>query len=152
MSLQALIVYAAAALAHYVSEERTGVIALAVISMLSFTSGGQMCLAVNVNVPEINTTLITGALMQLATDGNFFKYSNPARNRRCFFVAAFFLGALIGATITKLVRPSFAILLDAILKTVVCLTFLVNDGEGSQSVDILHGKIPPLISQREPRN
>ena len=102
-----------------------------------------MALAVNCNIAEINTTLITGAMMQLATDRNLFKRQNPARTRRLLFILLFFMGAVAGAAATKLVRPSLGMLLDASMKTVACVSFFYNPGDGSTVLSGPKGILPP---------
>ena len=110
------------------AQDMTGPIPLLCISLLSFSCGGQIALAVCVKMPEVNTTMITGAIIQLATDRHIFHLRNVARNRRVLFFAALLAGTFVGATTTRYVGAPTAVLLMAVTKTVVFLSFFLNHG------------------------
>ena len=106
-----------------------------------------MSTAVNSKIPELNTTLITGALVQLAHERNFFKWDNPARNRRIIYYLSFVIGAVVGAAATKYLSPSFGILITAIVKTLVTLSLFLNDGEGKEEPNTLKETTRLLIKK-----
>lgn len=126
--IQTLLVYAAAAIRQWGSQARSGPLPYAIIGLLAAASGGQIGLAVCVRLPELNTTMVTGALVQLATDRDVLRPANVARNRRLVFFGALLAGAFAGAAATTFVSGALALLLTALVKTVVCLSFLVNHG------------------------
>ncbi|KAK3063132.1 hypothetical protein LTS18_002665, partial [Coniosporium uncinatum] len=76
----------------------------------------------------LNTTMITGALVMLSVDQKLFHRKNAARNRRMAFYCSLLIGAFIGASSSKLVSPTFALLITAIIKILVGTGFLFNVG------------------------
>ncbi|TKA57250.1 hypothetical protein B0A55_12592 [Friedmanniomyces simplex] len=69
-----------------------GSAALGTIALLSFASSGQIAMSTGVGLPELNTTMITGALVQLSNDPRLFRFHNPARTRRLLLYLSFFTG------------------------------------------------------------
>lgn len=126
--LQCCLVYVAVILAYLVPSGPSGTTTYLILALLSFASGGQISLAICVKLPELNTVMITGALIQLATDRRFFHAHNSARNRRLLFFVCLLAGAFVGASATTYVGPQLGLLLNAIVKTLVCLTFFLNHG------------------------
>lgn len=79
-------------------------------------------------MPELNTTMITGALIQLCTDRHIFRKHNSKRNRRLAFLGSMFVGCFIGAGILKTSSPSAVLVVAAGLKGALVLSFLLNRG------------------------
>ncbi|KAI5236099.1 hypothetical protein E4T43_08808 [Aureobasidium subglaciale] len=102
-------------------QEGTGSIALAVIALLSIAMGAQVTLAFAVKVPDINTTMVTGAIIQIATDANIFNRDNSARSRRVLFFLAMLGGAFVGAGCASREDAVVGLLVAACLKLVVML-------------------------------
>ena len=128
MALQTAFVYIAAALAYFVTDRDTWPTAPTIVGLLAFGAGGQIAISIHVGLQELNTTMVTGALIQLCTDRHILELKNTKRNRRLIFYACFLCGCFTGANITKHVSTSLAILLHAVLKTIACLSFLFNEG------------------------
>lgn len=80
-------------------------------------------------MPELNTTMVTGAIVQFAVDDKIFEKNNPARNRRVAFYFSLLAGAFVGAVVGKFVGPTLGILLVALLKLTVTMMFLFNSPE-----------------------
>ncbi|KAK7539401.1 uncharacterized protein J3D65DRAFT_278607 [Phyllosticta citribraziliensis] len=101
---------------------------LIIVALLSFASGGQITLALTVGMAEINTTMVTGALVMLSQDKKLFKLNNPGRNRKLLFVVSILMGSFVGAACENLEGASVALLLVGIVKTIVTFMFLCNFG------------------------
>lgn len=101
---------------------------MATVALLSFSCGGQIGLAVCVELQEINTTMITGALVQLATDRKLFNLKNAARDRKVLFFVALLGGAFAGAALNRRWTGAGTIGVAAAIKGLVCISFLFNHG------------------------
>lgn len=135
--MQTALVFAAAALRFWGSDQQRGPFALGVIALLSFASGGQISLALCVRKPELNTTMITGAIVQFVVDDQLFVKDNAARNRRLAFYFSLLAGAFVGAVVGRFSSPTVGLLLVAILKLCVTLMFLLNSPSGRKARDYL---------------
>ncbi|SMY20482.1 unnamed protein product [Zymoseptoria tritici ST99CH_1A5] len=127
-AFQALLMLAAAAIRYFVSRHETGSGALAILALLSFAEAGQIATALNVGMPELNTTMITGALIQLCTDRRIFAWRNVKRNRRLAFFASILAGGFVGAGTMRWRSPSAALVVAAAIKGFLVITFLGNRG------------------------
>ncbi|CAK3995068.1 hypothetical protein AC579_3647 [Lecanosticta acicola] len=127
-AFQALLMLAAAAIRYFYSRNSTGPGALAILALLSFAESGQIANALNVAMPELNTTMVTGALIQLCTDKNFFALKNAKRNRRLAFYASMLTGCFIGAALLKYSSPSAALVVCAATKGLLFVSFFCNRG------------------------
>lgn len=127
-AFQALLILAAAALRYFVSRRATGPGAMGILALLSFAESGQIANALNVSKPELNTTMITGALIQLCTDAEFLKVRNAKRDRRLAFVVSMLVGCFIGASILRFSTPSAALVVVASTKGLLFFSFLFNHG------------------------
>jgi uncharacterized membrane protein YoaK (UPF0700 family) len=127
-ALQAFLLLAAAAIRYFVSRKQTGPGALAILALLSFAEAGQIATALNVNMPELNTTMITGALIQLCTDPDILKLRNPKRDRRLAFFVALLLGCFVGAGTMRWRSPTAALVVAAAIKWFLVITFFFNRG------------------------
>lgn len=133
--IQTSLIFAAAALRFWDSGSGRGPVALGVIALLSFACGGQISLALCVRKPELNTTMITGAVVQFVADEKIFHKDNPARNRRVAFFFSVLTGAFVGAIIGRFSSATVGILLVAILKFVVTIMFLFNSPTKKKAAD-----------------
>lgn len=127
-AFQALLMLAAAAVRYWFSRRDTGPGAMAILALLSFAESGQIVNALNVSMPELNTTMITGALIQLCTDKKFFQLKNAKRNRRLAFFASMMVGCFIGASIQRYSTPSAALVIIAATKGILFFSFFFNKG------------------------
>ncbi|EME87565.1 uncharacterized protein MYCFIDRAFT_129567, partial [Pseudocercospora fijiensis CIRAD86] len=127
-SFQAILMLAAAAIRYWVSRQSTGPGAMAILACLAFAESGQIANALNVSMPELNTTMITGALIQLCTDKDFFKVHNTKRNRRLAFFAAMLAGGFIGTAVLAKRSPSAVIVVVAAMKGALVISFFFNRG------------------------
>ncbi|EOD49813.1 uncharacterized protein LTHEOB_3473 [Neofusicoccum parvum] len=132
---QTLLVIAACAI-RKVSVDRFGILdeespdpyAVASIALLAFASGGQISLALSVGLAEINTTMVTGAMVMLAHDKKVLHKHNPGRNRKLFFIGSILGGSFVGAVANRYAHSALSLLLVSICKVVVTLMFLCNRG------------------------
>ncbi|KAL0264837.1 hypothetical protein SLS55_000790 [Diplodia seriata] len=102
--------------------------AAASIALLAFASGGQISLALSVGMAEVNTTMVTGALVMLAHDQKILHKHNPGRNRKLFFIGSILGGSFLGAIANRYAHSALSLLLVAICKVVVTFMFLCNRG------------------------
>ncbi|KAK4981771.1 hypothetical protein LTR66_009730 [Elasticomyces elasticus] len=127
---QTCLIFGATALRYWGNKDKTGPHALGVIALLSFASGGQVALPIGLGIPELNTTMITAALVSLANDRNIFKKfaENRRRNRLVGAYLAFLGGAYVGATTNEFCWPAVTLLVAGIGKMCVIGMFLFNGG------------------------
>lgn len=137
---QALCILAATAVRYWSSRRSNGPAALGVLALLSFAMSGQIATALNVNMPELNTTMITGALIALASDPNLFKWKNSKRTRRMAFFASIEAGSFIGAAVLNYRSPTATILVCACLKFAIVITFFFNRGIVKQMRELEDGR------------
>lgn len=102
--------------------------ALAILALCAFAESGQVSTALNVNMPELNTTMITGALILLVTDKNFFKLHNPKRNRRALFFLSYLVGSYAGEGAMNISTPTVVLIVVAAYKCALVISFLFNRG------------------------
>lgn len=124
--LQTALVLAAAALKHWVPTNIYDVPRYAVISLLSFASGGQVAMARTVDVPEVTTAMVTSAYIDFVVDPLLLARDNRPRNRRGVFVFTLLLGSFIGAAIYREIGPACALLLAGLIKLGVCFLLCFN--------------------------
>jgi uncharacterized membrane protein YoaK (UPF0700 family) len=98
---QTVLVFAAAGIRQITAHSRTGPQSYAVISLLSFASGGQVACARSLDIPEITTAMVTSAYVDVRVDPNIFRGRNRSRNRRLIFVVALLAGCFVGAKFVK---------------------------------------------------
>jgi len=131
---QALLVYICSVLRHTLVPVSTGAVARATVALLSLSSGGQVALAISLGRQDLNTVMITGALVQFASDPSLLKVRNAARDRRVVFFAALLAGAFVGAAAHGASGPGWALLVSASVKIIVSAGFLANYGVRTRSV------------------
>lgn len=134
-SLQTAIMFAAAALRHWLPDAHEGGPAWAVISLLSLSSGGQVAMARTINLPQIPTAMVTSAYVDFLVDPDILKLHNRPRNRRFIFVICLVMGSFIGAVAYWYVAPSLSLLLAACCKAVVSISFFFNPEWDEEQVD-----------------
>lgn len=100
--------------------------ALGVIALLAFASGGQIAVARSVNVPEITTAMVTSAYIDLIIDPHLTTLGNRPRTRRFFFICMLLIGSFIGAIADRYYSNALALLLSAICKLVITVSFITN--------------------------
>ncbi|PPJ56214.1 hypothetical protein CBER1_09384 [Cercospora berteroae] len=137
---QAALFLAAAAMRYWASRDGTGPGAMGILAVLSFAQSGQIANALNVGMPELNTTMITGALIQLCTDPEIFKLHNLKRNRRFAFFCSMLLGCFLGAGVLKASSPSALLVLVASMKGALVSTFLFNRGIVEKKTHLENGE------------
>ncbi|KAJ9635436.1 hypothetical protein H2201_003098 [Coniosporium apollinis] len=134
--LQTALVFGATALRFWGSDSSNGPESVGVVALLALAMSGQIALALCVKMPELNTTMITGALVMLAVDRNIFKRKNLARNRRVLSLFTIVAGGFIGAAIDRYYSPTFSLLLVATIKTIVTIMFLFNRGTKQRRINL----------------
>lgn len=127
-------------------KEITSASALIVVGLLAFAAYGQTSLAVTVGFAELNTTMVTGALvsMHLMTcelpanavieistlnDPRLFNAENAARNRRLLYIVSYATGCTIGANMSFGVTGSLFFV--STMKLIVSASFLLNRGRAA---------------------
>lgn len=101
------------------------------VGLCAFSYGSQFALSLAARGAELNTSVVTSALVNLSTDSGLIKRENPNRTLRAFFIASIATGAMVGAVALKLGGPAAGILLAAICRTAVGLLFLLNPRDGT---------------------
>lgn len=146
---QTLLVFAATAIRVWAPRSQTGGATLALLTLLSLASSGQIAMAVGVGLAELNTTMITGkstslygvspihdvlltsnfpgTMVQLCNDPRIFSLHNKPRNKRVLFYISLLSGCFIGAA-ARYCDAWLGLLLTAVVKLVVSLSFLFNKG------------------------
>lgn len=125
---QAMLLLGAAALRYWGPRSKTGPDALGILALLSFASGGQIVGAVTVGMAELNTTMITGTLVQLGNDAKIFKQHNPSRNRRLLFYLSLLSGCFAGVGAVRYRDAALGLVVAACVKGIASLTFFFNHG------------------------
>jgi uncharacterized membrane protein YoaK (UPF0700 family) len=120
--------------------------ALIVVGLLAFTAAGQTSLAVTVGLPELNTTMVTGAIVSMRlhrnvdsanmvvkistlNDPRLLQADNAARNRRLLYILSYAAGCIIGATMSF--GTTGSLLFISAMKLVVTASFLLNRGRAA---------------------
>ncbi|KAL2356380.1 hypothetical protein BJ546DRAFT_512978 [Cryomyces antarcticus] len=126
--LQTAMVFAAAGILYRLEVAETGPVALGVIALLAFSSGGQVAMARSLKITEITTAMATAAYIDLLIDPELFKARNRPRNRRALFLISLVAGSFAGAFAYARVNSAFALLISACGKLVVTFAFFFNQG------------------------
>lgn len=127
---QTALVFAAAALQYSGPNpvEATGPTALAVLSLLAFSSGAQVAMARGLQITEITTAMATAAYVDVLIDEKLFVKRNRKRNRRIAFLFSLFIGSFAGAFAYKARGSAFALVVSGVGKAVVSISLVVNKG------------------------
>lgn len=129
--ISAALILGAAILQHLASQVEsfdTGQTSAIIVALCAIACGAQFSLSLNVRGPELNTSVVTSAIVSLTADARLFCVDNPGRNRRMLFFLTIACGAITGAALTKVVGPAYVMILDALHKIVIGLLFLTNPG------------------------
>jgi uncharacterized membrane protein YoaK (UPF0700 family) len=126
--MQAFLILSATAVRYWTTRTNVGASAGGVLTLLAFAMSGQIATALNVNMPELNTTMITGALIALMSDKDLFALRNTKRLRRILFFASMEAGSFIGAALLNFRSPTSVLLFAACVKFGIAATFLFNKG------------------------
>ncbi|KAL5344860.1 hypothetical protein ACLOAV_010257 [Pseudogymnoascus australis] len=113
----------------------TGPQALAVISLLAFSSGAQVAMARGLNVTEITTAMATAAYIDIFIDENMFEKRNRRRNRRVAFLVSLFAGSFAGAFAYKARGSPFALVVSGVGKALVTVSLAANKGIAEEEVE-----------------
>ncbi|PVH73403.1 DUF1275 domain protein [Cadophora sp. DSE1049] len=115
----------------------SGLIAMGVIALLAFSSGGQVAMARALQITEITTAMATAAYVDLFLDVNMLGKWNRSRDRRVLFLLSLFAGSFAGAFAYSRVGSAFALLISAIGKLVVTAGFVLNRKlEATQDIEL----------------
>ncbi|KAI7355418.1 hypothetical protein KC354_g10793 [Hortaea werneckii] len=125
---QTVLLFAATAIRHWAPHSETGPATLGILALTSFASGGQIVGAVTVGMAELNTTMITGTLVQLSNDSKLFKPRNPTRNRRLGFFVSLLIGCFAGVGAVRYRDASVGLLVAACVKGLASVSFIFNHG------------------------
>jgi uncharacterized membrane protein YoaK (UPF0700 family) len=128
--LQTMLVYIAGAL-HWHYKDSVGpdnTIGRVLLGLLAFSSGSQVAVVRGLKVTDITTAMATAAYIDIFIDRNLFaKLSeNRGRNRRILFLLMLVVGSFIGAGVGAKTNFGVAVLVSAVIKTVVAFLFLFN--------------------------
>ncbi|KAE8445742.1 hypothetical protein EG329_012921 [Mollisiaceae sp. DMI_Dod_QoI] len=104
----------------------TGSAALAVLSLLAFSSGAQVAMARGLKITEITTAMATAAYVDIFVDTAIFQRQNRRRNRRMAFLVTLFAGSFAGAFMYKAKGSAFALLISAVGKLLVAGSLVWN--------------------------
>lgn len=124
--IQTSMVYAAMVIQYVLPIQSEGSVALGVIALLAFSSGGQVAMGRSLKITEITTAMATAAYVDLVVDPNLVKLINRSRNRRLLFLLMLTAGCFAGAYAHSAVNSAFAVLLSAVVKTLVTVAFFFN--------------------------
>lgn len=125
---QTALVFAAAAIQYSgpTPVQDTGPTALAVLSLLAFSSGAQVAMARGLQITEITTAMATAAYVDIFIDEKMFAKRNRRRNRRIAFLLSLFAGSFAGAFAYKAQGSAFALVVSAVGKAIVSISLIVN--------------------------
>jgi uncharacterized membrane protein YoaK (UPF0700 family) len=126
--IQAFMILGATAVRYWTNRTNVGGGAGGVLALLAFAMSGQIATALNVNMPELNTTMITGALVALMSDKDLFALRNTKRLRRILFFASMEAGSFTGAALLNFRSPTSVLLFCACMKFGIAGTFIFNKG------------------------
>lgn len=124
--VQTLMVIAAAAIQYTLPIKRQGPAAWTVLTLLAFSSGGQVAMARGVKITEITTAMATAAYIDVLVDPRLWARHNRSRNRRVAFLIMLTAGSFAGAYAHKFLNSAFALLVSAVIKMGVTAAFGFN--------------------------
>lgn len=124
--LQTLMVFGAAIIQYSLPLKQNGPTALGALTLLAFSSGGQVAMSRSLKITEITTAMATAAYVDVVVDPNLLKFHNRQRNRRVMFLVMLTAGCFAGAFAQRAVNSTFAIILSAVGKAIVTVAFLFN--------------------------
>lgn len=134
--LQTVMVYAAAVIFYTVPDNRHGSAARGIITLLAVSSGAQVAMGRSLRITEITTAMATSVFADAVVDPRLIRFDNRRRNRRVLFLVMLTAGCLAGAFAQKKVNSAFAILLCAIVKSIVTGAFFFNERIPKRNVSV----------------
>jgi len=114
--------------------EDTGPHALAVISLLAFSSGAQVAMARGMQITDITTAMATAAYVDIFIDTEMFALKNRKRNRRVAFLLSLFAGSFAGAFAYRARGSAFALIVSGIGKALVTISLIANRDMGQEEI------------------
>lgn len=129
------------------SKDITNASALMVVALLAFAASGQTSMAVTVGLAELNTTMVTGAIVSIGihavqrppantrieiamlNDSRLVHADNAVRNRRLLYVSSYAAGCIIGAVVSF--GPTGSLFLISAIKLIISASFLSNRGRAA---------------------
>lgn len=129
------------------SKDITSVAALTVVALLAFAASGQTSMAVTVGLSELNTSMVTGAIVSagfhvvyrspantnseiaMLNDPRLLHAENAARNRRLLYVSSYAVGCIVGAVVSF--GPTGSLFLISAIKLIISASFLLNRGRAA---------------------
>ncbi|KAH6705344.1 DUF1275 domain protein [Leptodontidium sp. MPI-SDFR-AT-0119] len=125
--IQTAMIFAASGLQYrYGVGEKDRSITLGAISLLAFSSGGQVVMVRALQMTEITTAMATAAYVDLFLDVKLFGKVNRRRDRRVLFLLSLVAGSFAGAFAYARVSSPFALLILAVGKLIVTVAFILN--------------------------
>lgn len=83
-------------------------------------------MARGLKITEITTAMATAAYVDIFIDEAIFQRQNRKRNRRMAFLVILFAGSFAGAFMYKAKGSAFALLISAVGKLIVAVSFVWN--------------------------
>lgn len=124
--VQTVLVFVAAALQYVYGVRLQSGVSLGIIALLSVAAGGQIVLSRNLGINEIPTAIATSAWVDLLSDKRLFAWDNRGRNRRVAFLLALVAGSFCGAYMYSRVDSAFTLMMSAVGKAIVTMSFCCN--------------------------
>lgn len=123
MTVEAVFMAAAAAIAFSASTISFGWPRYSVIAVLAFAMGVRNATVRRIAVPDITTTVLTMTLTGLAADSRLAGGDDKRAGRRTISVAAMLAGAVIGAAMYLHIRAGWPLLTAAVVVALATLIF-----------------------------
>jgi uncharacterized membrane protein YoaK (UPF0700 family) len=142
--LQTICVYVAAGLQWNYSDSigPDTTIGRILVGLLAFSSGSQVAVVRGLKVTDITTAMATAAYIDIFIDRRLFKKfsENRGRNRRVLFLLMLVTGSFIGAGVGARTNLGVALMISAVIKTLVAFLFFCNGVSNPQleSIEIAH--------------
>jgi uncharacterized membrane protein YoaK (UPF0700 family) len=133
--IQTAMVWATAVIQYCTVYERTGLRAFLVLGLLAFSASSQVAMARGLKITEITTAMATAAYVDWLIDPRLFAKHNRGRNRRIAFLLMLAAGTFAGAYANKGISSAFALMLSAILKTVITISLFFNRPMAVEDLD-----------------
>jgi hypothetical protein len=128
--LSTALVYVAAALQWRLSSLNPNFTRI-VLGLLAFSSGSQVAMVRGLKITDITTAMATAAYIDIFIDPKLFANlsENRGRNRRILFLVMLVVGSFVGAGVGSKLNFGVAVLISAIVKSLVTFMMLFNRGK-----------------------
>ncbi|KAF2004994.1 hypothetical protein P154DRAFT_383597, partial [Amniculicola lignicola CBS 123094] len=99
-----------------------------ILGLLAVSSGSQVAVVRGLQITDITTAMATAAYIDIFIDPKLFAKltENRGRNRRTMFLLMMVLGSFVGAGVGARTNLGIAVLVSAIIKTIVTVMFFFN--------------------------